>query len=315
MRPIIDSYYQILPGLTYNQKVGIVLGSGTIYKNVGKRMIAQHYDDYLKTFDFEVERIYVDTSYGKTHLLVAGPPEGKPIFLFQGGNCINPMTFSWFLPLVEKYRIYAPDTIGHPGFSDENRISAKDNSFAEWIKELMDYFQLDRCAFVGPSYGAGIILRLATYMPERIDCAVLVAPAGIKLGSKLTMIKEILVPLVFYHGTSSPQYLDKIANHMSDYSMKERDKRIIGDVFKHVKLEQDMPKQTTKEELANYHSPTLIIAGKKDLFFPGNRINKAAGDIFSNLIDFKSYDMGHFPSDEYLTKINNDIEDFLKKYY
>ncbi|MGM0901639.1 MAG: alpha/beta fold hydrolase [Bacillota bacterium] len=291
------------------------MGKETIYKNDGKKVIVQHYDDYLKTFDFEVERVYVETSYGKTHLLVAGPPEGKPVFLFQGGNCINPMTFSWFLPLVEKYRIYAPDTIGHPGNSDEDRISAKDKSFAEWVKELMDYFELERCAFVGPSYGAGIILRLATYMPERIDCAVLVAPAGIKLGSKLKMIKEILFPLVLFHGTSSQKYLDKIANHMSDYSMKERDKTIIGDVFKHVKLEQDMPKLTTKEELANYQSPTLIIAGKKDLFFPEGRINKAARDILPNLIDFKSFEMGHFPSDEYLRKINHDIEEFLKEYY
>ncbi|MBY0095714.1 alpha/beta fold hydrolase [Mesobacillus maritimus] len=291
------------------------MGKGSIYKNDGKRVLAQHYADYLTEFDFEVERVYVDTSYGKTHLLVAGPPEAKPIFLFQGGNCINPMTFSWFLPLVENYRIYAPDTIGHPGFSDENRISAKDDSFAQWTSELLDYFQIERCAFVGPSYGAGIILRLATYMPDKITCAVLVAPAGIQLGSKLTMIKKILLPLVFYHGTSSPKYLDQIADHMSDSSMKERDKTIIGDVFKYVKLEQDMPKLTTKAELDNYHSPTLIIAGKKDLFFPEERIIKAARNIFPNLTDFKSYEMGHFPANDHLRKINHDIEEFLKEYY
>jgi pimeloyl-ACP methyl ester carboxylesterase len=295
--------------------VGCFLGIETIYKKDGKSVIAQHYDDYLKTFNFKVERLYVDTTYGKTHLLVAGPPEGKPIFLFQGGNCINPMTFSWFLPLVEEYRIYAPDTIGHPGYSDESRISAKDNSFAKWTKELMDYFQIESCAFVGPSYGAGIILRLATYMPERIDCAVLVAPAGIKLGSKLKMIKEILLPLGFFHATSSANYLDQIANHMSDFSMKERDKTIIGDVFKYVKLEQDMPKLTTKEELAKYSSPTLLIAGKKDLFFPENSLNKTARDIIPNLVDIKSYEMGHFPSEEYLKKINYDIGEFLKEYY
>lgn len=278
-------------------------------------MIAQHYDDYLRTFDFEVERLYVDTTYGKTHLLVAGPPEGKPIFLFQGGNCINPMTFSWFLSLVKEYRVYAPDTIGHPGFSAENRISAKDSSFAHWIKELLDYFQIESCAFVGPSYGAGITLRLATYLPDKIDCAVLVAPAGIKLGSKLKMIKDILLPLGFFHTTSSAKYLDQIANQLSDFSMKDRDKTIIGDVFKYVKLEQDMPKLTTKEELEHYHSPTLLIAGKKDLFFPESSLNKAARDIIPNLVDFKSYEMGHFPSDEYLKKINDDIEEFLKLYY
>ncbi|MDM5206994.1 alpha/beta fold hydrolase [Cytobacillus kochii] len=291
------------------------MGERTIYKSEGKQLITQHYDNYLESFDFDVEQIYVDTSYGETHILIAGPPEGKPIFIFQGGNCINPMTLSWFSPLVDTYRVYAPDTIGHPGYSGESRISAKDNSFAQWIKELMDYFYIDSSAFVGPSYGAGIILRLATFMPDKIDCSVLVSPAGIRLGSKMRMIKDILLPLVLYNGTSSQKYLNKITDIMSDNSMKEIDKKIIGDVFKYIRLEQEMPKLTTKEELTHYSSPTLIIAGKKDIFFPESRLNKVAREIIPNLIAFKTYDMGHFPSEEHLININNDIVEFLKNYY
>lgn len=294
---------------------GCFLGKGTIYKSEGKKLVTQHYDSYLKSFDFDVEQIYVDTSYGKTHILVAGPPEGKPIFIFQGGNCINPMTLSWFLPLLDKYRVYAPDTIGHPGYSGESRISAKDNSFAQWIKELMDYFNIDSSAFVGPSYGAGIILRLATFMPDKIDCSVLVSPAGIRLGSKIRMIKDILLPIVMFTSTSSQKYLNRITDTMSDNNMREIDKKIIGDIFKYIRLEQEMPKLTTKEELSHYSSPTLIIAGKKDIFFPASRLNKVARKIIPNLIAFKAYDMGHFPSEEHLIKINNDIVEFLKEYY
>ncbi|RBP00011.1 alpha/beta fold hydrolase [Rossellomorea aquimaris] len=288
---------------------------GSIYKREGKKLISQHYDRYLKSFDFDVEQIYVDTSYGQTHILVAGPPEGKPVFVFQGGNCINPMTLSWFLPLIEKYRVYAPDTIGHPGYSDEGRISAKDHSFAQWIKELMDSFSIESSAFVGPSYGAGIILRLATFMPGRIDCSVLVSPAGIRLGSKIRMIKDILLPLVLFNGTSSQKYLNKMTDVMSDKKMKEMDKKIIGDVFKYTRLEQEMPKLTTKEELLHYKAPTLIIAGEKDIFFPGNELNKVAGEIIPNLIAIKTYDMGHFPSEEHLIEMNDDIVEFLDDYY
>lgn len=288
---------------------------GTIYKSEGKAVISQHYDDYLKSFNFAVEHEYVNTSYGKTHILVAGPPEGKPIFIFQGGNCINPMTLSWFLPLLDQYRVYAPDTIGHPGYSDERRISAQDHSFAQWIKELMDYFHIESCAFVGPSYGGGIILRLAAFMPEKIDCAALVSPAGIRLGSKIKMVKNILLPLILFNSTSSPKYLNKITGIMSDDSMKERDTKIIGDVFKYTNLEQDMPKMTTREELLKYSSPTIIIAGKKDIFFPASSLQKAAKEIIPNLVAFKTYDMGHFPSEDYLMKINDDIGEFLKSHY
>ncbi|WP_421385336.1 alpha/beta fold hydrolase [Bacillus salacetis] len=288
----------------------------TIYKSKkGKKVILQHYEEYINSLEFEVERVHVDTSYGKTHVLVAGPKDGNPVFIFQGGNCINPMTLSWFSSLADTYRIYAPDTNGHPGYSDENRISAKDHSFAHWIKELMHHFEIKRSAFIGPSYGGGIILRLAAFMPDKIECAVLVSPAGIKLGSKVKMIQEILVPMVIYNRTSSEKYLKKIADAMSDQSMKEKDQEIIGDIFKYVKLEQDMPKLTTKKELENYQAPTLVIAGKKDVFFPEKNLNQAAKEILPNLPAFKSYDMGHFPSDEWLQKINKEIREFLSGHY
>ncbi len=167
--------------------------SNSIYKSEeGRLRISKHYEKYLKSFEFDIERVYVKTTFGETHVLVAGPTEGKPLFILQGGNCLNPMTLSWFKPLFEQYRVYAPDTIGHPGYSAQNRVSAKDDSLACWIAELMDYFKINRCGFIGPSYGAGIILRLAAFFPERIDCSVLVSPAGLKLGSKMEMIKKNL---------------------------------------------------------------------------------------------------------------------------
>lgn len=291
------------------------MGNNTIYKKDGKAIIAQHYDDYLTSFDFDIERTYVETSFGTTHVLVAGPPEGKPVFIFQGGNCINPMTLSWFLPLIENYRIYAPDTIGHPGYSDERRISAKDHSFAQWTRELMDHFSIERCAFVGPSYGAGIILRIATFMPERIACSVLVSPAGIRLGSKLKMINDILIPLGLYHATSSNKHLTKLTDKMSGGQMKQADRTIIGDIFRYVRLEQDMPKLTTKQELSEYHSPTLVIAGTNDIFFPESRVKKTAQEIIPDLTAFKAYEMGHFPAEEQLVKINEEITAFLKSHY
>lgn len=78
------------------------------------------------------------------------------------------MTLSWFLPLFEHYHIYAPDTIGHPGYSEDSRVSAQDDSFAFWIEDLMNHFNVKEITFLGPSYGGGIILLLATYMSERI---------------------------------------------------------------------------------------------------------------------------------------------------
>ncbi|MGF2616464.1 alpha/beta hydrolase [Rossellomorea vietnamensis] len=93
------------------------------------------------------------------------------------------------------------------------------------------------------------------------------------------------------------------------------DKKIIGDVFKYTKLEQDMPKLTTKDELSQYNATTMVIAGKKDIFFPGSSVSKTAKETIPNLISIKTYDMGHFPSEENLININKDIADFLSVHY
>ncbi|MBW7477549.1 alpha/beta hydrolase [Paenibacillus oenotherae] len=291
------------------------MSAQSIYKSEeGKRTILNHYESYLSLLNVDFQRMYVETCFGSTHLLTTGPADGKPLFILQGGNCINPITLSWFSSLFGKYRIYAPDTIGHPGYSAETRVSAKDASYALWISDIMNVLNIEKSAFVGPSYGAGIILRIAAHMPEKIACSVLVAPSGLQLGSKLIMIRKILLPMLLFKMNASQKHLQGIADAMSFNSMKEIDKQIIGDIFTHVKLEQNMPKLTEKRELLNYFSPTLVVAGQQDIFFPDKKVIKKAKGIISNVIT-TSYEMGHFPSEQYVKLMNEDIKAFLSENY
>lgn len=288
----------------------------SIYKTpVGKNEILKQYEQYVEQLHTNVQRDYIDTRFGLTHVLKMGNEHGQPLFILQGGNCINPMTLSWFKRLFNQYSIYAPDTIGHPGYSEENRISASDNSFALWVHDILDHYNIEKCAFIGPSYGGGIILRLATFHPERIACSVLVSPAGICLGSKRKMIKKVLIPLILYKMTGSFKNLSSIANVMSNNSMKAFDKEIIGNIFNWVSLEQDMPKLTTKTELNNYQSPTLVITGDHDVFFPAHKLEKKSKEILGEVLEYSSYDMGHFPSEQHKQMINDRIIQFLNKHY
>lgn len=284
----------------------------SIYKNEnGKKRILDYYDKYIQSVPVEIEHQYVKTSFGQTHVLVSGPSEGEPLFIFQGGNCINPMTLSWFTPLLSKYRVYAPDTPGHPGYSDERRMSGSDGSFARWIQELMTYFKIDQCALVGPSFGGGMILRMASYMPNKIKKAVLVSPAGIQLGSKAVMIKKILLPLLLFNFTRKREFLTRLTDDMSLKTMKNIDRDIIGEIFYSTRLEQDMPKLTEKSELTHYSAPTLVIAGEDDVFFPASKLEEKVKEILP-FAEYKSFRMGHFPSEDDLKTINHVILEFLK---
>jgi pimeloyl-ACP methyl ester carboxylesterase len=193
-------------------------------------------------------------------------------------------------------------------------MSGRDDSFALWVADLLDYYQIERSAFIGPSYGGGILLRLAAHFPKKIACSVLVAPAGLKLGSKVVMIHKILLPLIFYKLNPLGGHLQKIADAMSDFSMKEKDKWLIGDIFKYVKLEQEMPKLTEKDELFQYNAPTLVITGEKDIFFPSDMVNETAKQIITQ-VEIISHSMGHIPNSHSLPRVNQNIIDFLTEHY
>ncbi|PLT29731.1 alpha/beta fold hydrolase [Peribacillus deserti] len=288
----------------------------SIYKNEkAKERILNYYDAYLNELKVPIEKEYVQTRYGKTHMLISGPENGKPLFILQGGNCINPMTLAWFKPLLHEYRIYAPDTIGHPGYSDEIRLSAKDESFALWITDLTEHYNISASAFLGPSYGGGILLRLAAYAPEKIKCAILVAPAGLVLGSKIEMIKKILKPLLFYKISGSNKQLKKITDIMSNGNMKLLDEKIIGEIFRGVRLEQDMPKLSSRDELIEFVAPTMIVGGEKDIFFPGERLKEQAKRIIPNVVEFNISKGAHFSSNNELEQMNKKILGFLRYYY
>ncbi|WP_405130515.1 alpha/beta hydrolase [Paenibacillus sp. FSL H8-0317] len=287
----------------------------SIYRSEeGKSSILEEYEIYLNELGEKFTREYVETRFGKTHVLLTGPLDGKPLFILQGGNCVNPMTLSWFSSLFKEYRIIAPDTIGHPGYSEEASISTRFDSLALWVSDLLDYYDIEKSAFIGPSFGGGIILRLATYIPERISCAVLVAPAGLAVNSKIKTAQDITLPLVKYRMTSSPSSLQKITDNMSCNCMKEMDKNIIGKLFKYVSIDQDLPKLTEREELVNYTSPTLLLVGEKDVFFPADKCIERAQKIIQNVQAIK-YDTGHFPSQDVLVQMNEEIQQFLQKNY
>lgn len=80
----------------------------------------------------------VETRFGSTHILTAGPASGRPIVALQGGNVVNPLTLAWLGRLVGEFRIYAPDTIGQPGKSSGRRVSANDASLGEWAVDVLD---------------------------------------------------------------------------------------------------------------------------------------------------------------------------------
>lgn len=261
-------------------------GNGIYRSADGEQRVLACYDRLRSNLDAEFDRRWVDTRFGRTHLLVTGARDAPPLLVFHGGNSVNPMTLEWLLPLAEDVRLYAPDTIGHPGYSAQTRISPRDESYGRWVADVLDGLGVERAPMVGVSYGAGIVLRTAAHVPERITRAALLNPSGLGTGSTRRMLLEILLPLLFYRLFPSRSRLESLLQPMFSEPIAGLDEAtldLMEAVFAEVKLERKLPKTATAAELAGYDAPTLLAVAEEDVFFPPDVVVPRAKRVIRNL--------------------------------
>lgn len=289
-----------------------------IYKSPeGKAQILDLYDSFQRSLGVAFDERLVDTRFGPTHLLVTGPEQGPPLVITHGGNSITPQGLRGLLPLLrlERYRVYAPDTLGHPGKSAEIRLSPRDQSYGQWLDDLLGGLSLDSAAFVGGSFGAGIILRLAAFAPRRITKMALFVPSGIVAVPLTSMVFRITVPYLLYLLFPSRRWLARAVRWMGN-EIEDDVLQLIEAVFRHVRVEAEMPRPATEAELASFTAPTCVIAAEKDVMFPGEAVTERAKEIFSNLAVVECLKGAtHYSTKAELAYVNKRIGEFLEATY
>jgi pimeloyl-ACP methyl ester carboxylesterase len=287
----------------------------SIYRSSeGEREILELYERFQNGLDVAFDDCIVNTRFGATHLLVTGPEQGVPVVITHGGNSINPQGLRGLMPLLRqgRHRVYAPDTIGHPGKSAQVRMSARDLGYGQWLNDVLDGLGLDRAGFIGGSFGAGIILRLAAYAPQRIAKMALFVPAGIVSVPRTSMLFRIGLPYVWYLLFPSRKRLYRAVQWMGT-DIEPDTLQLIEAVFQHVRVEAEMPRPATKAELADFTAPTLVIAAENDVLFPGREVAKRAKEIIPNLVAVECLEEGtHYSSETDRAYVNNRIMEFLE---
>lgn len=283
-----------------------------VYKNEDARnKMFAFYDKAMEELGITYSEEYVPTSFGNTHIIIAGEDKGDTIITLHGGNGITPLNLKLFMPLLKKYKVIAPDVPGMPGKSEPyRRISSKKDEYCAWLEELMEYLNISRAKFVVSSYSSAMLLSLAAFKPERIDKAALVVPSGLAHGPLFNIIKKMSLPFLTYYLHPSQKGLSSILDIMMD-EPDEIWKEFMDLMMSTYKMEMRAPKEYTKQDLENFLAPVILFASPEDVFFPYDQVSAAAKEIFQGRQEIFKIQGKHLPSTRTLQYICSKIEEFF----
>lgn len=266
-----------------------------IYKSKdGQIKSLELYDKQLSKLGFSFIDLYIETSFGNTHIVETGNSDGTPLLIFHGGNSTSAYNLLMYSFLLEDFHVYAVDTIGHPGKSAEVCLSHRGYDYGKWASEVIEKIGYEKISCFGCSFGGGILAKLICVAPAMVEKAVLIVPSGINNALPISSIK-MMIPLLQYSITKKEKYLIKTALHMAlrEDVLDEDTLDIVKDSFDNVKTKVGMPTNIEAQKLSSYNSPTLVIASEKDCLFPAKKVLSRSKQIISNCRTYELKESGH----------------------
>jgi pimeloyl-ACP methyl ester carboxylesterase len=144
----------------------------------GRAKYVAAYEAMFDLWTVPHEAVDVKTGYGSTHINVSGPDDGFPLVLLHAAGLSSTVWFANIAELSAHHRVYAVDVIGDAGRSVADRLLMKRTDYAQWLREVFDGLNIERCYLLGHSYGGWLTLNMALAYPERLQKIVLLAPAA-----------------------------------------------------------------------------------------------------------------------------------------
>ena len=252
-------------------------------------------DDAKQRFHALEQAIWDDTGYptpeamdvptwaGPTRVY-RWPSEGEPIVFLHG---MGGTGLSWG-PYVEGLAardVYAVDTIGDVGRSEQTALLAGPDDLARWLDEALAAAGIARAHLVGTSYGGYLALNLAARMPQRVASITLLDAGGL---SQFRLARFMLWGLPNLLGSKAPA---RIRRSMARTRPLLEDPRLmklalLGQTNHPFGLPQ--PIVLTDDELRSIDVPTrVVIAGRSAPFEPKLAAQRAAliPDVVIDVVD------------------------------
>lgn len=259
---------------------------------------------------------YIETSFGETYVLEMGNPEQETLVLLHGGMANHAVILSVMRHLVGHYHLIIPDLPGHAGWSTEEAIDPMGDDSGRWLVEVLNKFQIERCHFMGQSYGCFVINRLIALAPNRIDRAFLMVPAGFILMSAWTVITRFLLWGVLLGITGKDRYLFRIL----DCFFTERPQGEMANLFRltmtGMKPMSAKHKLVVPEETAGFSRPLHILGCEHDIAVDPQALQERVSEVYTHAQLEVLPGSKHSPplDDETLQMLAHKVRNFLSKH-
>lgn len=267
----------------------------TIYKSEeGKNAILALYDKQLVKLTVPFKDLFVDTSFGATHLIEIGECTTKPLLVFHGGNATTAYNLLACDFLLKNFHIYAVDTIGHPGKSAEVSLSRNNYDYGKWASEVISALGYQKMSCFGGSFGAGIIAKTMCVSPEKIEKVVLYVPSGIKNAPAIKSMRMML-PMIMYWVTHKQKWLEQCILPMA-ITKDNIDKDIFETAkcsIDYAKIKAGMPSNVKAYDMKKCMASALVMACEKDCLFPAKMVIPQAKKIIPNCTTYLLTNRGH----------------------
>ena len=259
-----------------------------------KNAVWKLYDRQLEGLKIPYNDLYIDTSFGKTHLIECGNLTGKPLLIFHGGNATTAYNLMYCSFLLNDFHVFAVDTIGHTGKSAEVSLSPRNRDYGKWAVDVIKGLGFDKIACFGGSFGAGIIVKAMCENPEIIERSALLVPSAIKNAPTYKSI-SMAFPMLMYWLTHKEKWFVKCI-----LPMAVKESNISKDILEtarcsidNTKIKSVMPQNESEDSLSRYHNPVLVMAAEKDCLFPAKLVLPQAQKVWKQSTTYLIKERGH----------------------
>lgn len=245
------------------------------------------YRQKLDGLSLPYELMTIETSFCDTNIVITGTEENPPLVLIHGNFGCAPSAIEAMVELVAHFRIYAVDIPGQPNLSSECEFNMKDNSYGEWMYEVMSRLGVYNATLVGIGRGAFIALKTLVFDEKRISRTFLITPEGIVNRNPLLFFLEVILPVKRYRATKNTKYLNRFLEEIGA-EQDEFSNAFLFNALLHYKVDLSRAPLIRKKEARRIKTPVHILVAEKDLLFPGKKIFKRANMIFRVLSEVVS---------------------------